>query len=379
MRVLLVTSSYLPVLGGMQNIAARLAQGLVQRGHAVQVLTQKYPRSLPPQAQMDGIPVTRFMFLLPRWQHLYARRLDLFFAGLFYAPWTLLKLLLFIARLKPDVVNLHFVGEPAPFVLLAQYMLRFRLVVTLHGDDVAGLARRTRFDRWVFKCVLERASFVVGDSWYLVTQAERYVPDVTRKARAIWGGISLPETSILGVGPDLMSFGRLAPVKGFDVLVRAMAEPALSFFSGNLVLVGDGPERLALESLAHELGLESRVIFKGSIPHAQVVPLMCYGCAIIIPSRQEGLGMVALEAMAAGKPVVASRVGGLVEILSGADAILVEPDNPQALADGIRELLHRLESDADFGKRNYSLAKNYEHQRVAARYEGVYLGRLDVP
>ena len=378
MKILLVPSSYLPVMGGVQSIAVQLAEGLPAFGHEVTVLTQRYPRELAASQVIDGVAVERFLFLLPRMQYFRERRPDLFLAGLFYAPMTLLRLLQLLVRFKPDVVNLHFVGAPAPFVWLTQRLLHFRLVVSLHGDDVEGLARRAPFDRWVFRHLLESAFAVTASSNYLLTQAAHRVPQIASKSRAIWSGVYLPDAPAATTGTDLMAFGRMIPKKGFDLLVRAMALLDPSEFSGKLVFFGDGPERSALESLARDLNVQARVEFRGRIPYADVIPTMMTSRAVVIPSRQEPLGLVALEAMAAGRPVIAARVGGLVETLGDADAVLVEPDNPQALADGIRAMGKKLQVNPDFGKRNHALVLRYSVAHVVARYEGVYRGDLAV-
>ena len=151
MNILLVVSSYLPTVGGLQSVTSDLAFELQRRGNVVAVLTNRYPRALTASETIGDIRVIRWHFILPRCRHLRRGRLDLFLAGLFYFPFTLTRLVRKIAREKPDVVNLHFVGGPTFFLLIALTLMRFRFVVSLHGDDVEGLPRGTWFDRWVFR------------------------------------------------------------------------------------------------------------------------------------------------------------------------------------------------------------------------------------
>jgi glycosyltransferase involved in cell wall biosynthesis len=94
--------------------------------------------------------------------------------------------------------------------------------------------------------------------------------------------------------------------------------------------------------------------------------------AVIIPSRQEPFGLVALEAMAVGKPVIAARVGGLPEVLADADAILVPPDDPAALAHAIDDLTARLERDPAFGARNRAIAARFSVARMTDAYLSIY-------
>src|SRR5262249_36548059 len=145
-KVLLVTSSYLPRIGGLQTVTSSLATELRKQRHQVTVITQQYPRSLPPKERIDGIKVRRLRFLWPTMQQLRDGRLDLWLEGLFYFPVTLAVLLKLIKRERPQIVNLHFLGVPAPFLLIAKKLLGFRYMISLHGDDVQGFHRGTRFD-----------------------------------------------------------------------------------------------------------------------------------------------------------------------------------------------------------------------------------------
>jgi glycosyltransferase involved in cell wall biosynthesis len=93
---------------------------------------------------------------------------------------------------------------------------------------------------------------------------------------------------------------------------------------------------------------------------------------VAVPSRQEPFGLVALEAMAAGKPVIASRVGGLPEVLDGAEALLVEPDDPTALADALKSMLATIDRNPEYGAHNRECAARFSISRMVAEYERVY-------
>ena len=162
MRVLLIPSSYFPVSGGLQTVTRALAQSLKARGNDVSVITNKFPRQLAAHENIDGISITRWHFLIPRFEQLLRLRLDLFLAGVFLFPLTLARLTSRLRREQPDVVNVHFLGAAGFFVLLARAFANFRLVVSLHGDDVEGWSRGRRFDRWVFRALLRRASAVTA-------------------------------------------------------------------------------------------------------------------------------------------------------------------------------------------------------------------------
>lgn len=373
-RVLLVASSFAPNVGGLQTVTAQLARGLRARGIAVEVLTNKYPRALPARENISGVPVQRLNFLLPRWSDLRRGRADLFLAGLWYAPVTMLRLLDAIRRFKPDAVNLHFVGAPAFFVLVAHWFLKFRLVVSLHGDDVQGLTRRGKFDRWVFHQLVTRADALTAPSQSLMDVANRDVRIAPDRACVIYNAVettSLPMVKTLAT--EWATVGRLAPKKGFDVLLRALAR--LPDELQHLTLVGGGAELETLQALARELQIEMRVDFRGVVRHAEALAVMAASRAIVIPSRMEPFGIVALEAMALGKPVVATCVGGLPEVLRDADAILIEPDNPTALARALLEMVERLVHEPHFGARNRACAARFSTQRMLDAYLQQYQPR----
>lgn len=375
MKVLLIVSSYVPNTGGLQTVTRQLAKELHDRGNEVSVITNRYPRTLAAEEVLDDVRVTRWHFLWPNVEHLRNLRPDLFFAGLFYLPLTFAKLLKRLRRDRPDVVNLHFVGAPAVFVLLARHLTKFNLVVSLHGDDVEGHARRSAFDRWMFRSILQRTERVTACSNYLLTQATAIMPSIKAKAVVIHnavGEINIHQTPRTN---RIVAVGRMMPTKGFDVLLRACA-------AGNrmlLTLVGDGPELEGLKRLKDELGLNGEVRFAGNQERDETLREISSADFVVIPSRMEAFGMVALEAMSRGKPVVATNVGGLPEFLSDADAILVEPERPELLAAAMKQVQRRLDAEPTFGQRNSELAAQFTVERMANGYVDVYGQRERAP
>lgn len=144
-----------------------------------------------------------------------------------------------------------------------------------------------------------------------------------------------------GDGSRMLYVGRLSPEKGVDVLLRAcrlLRDRATEF---RLELVGDGPERRALQALAEELGLGDDVTFTGALPHGPAL-IGAYERAgvFVLPSRTEGLPRALLEAMGMGLAPVATAVGGIPDLIAdGSAGLLVEPDSPAALADGLCRMI----------------------------------------
>jgi glycosyltransferase involved in cell wall biosynthesis len=150
-------------------------------------------------------------------------------------------------------------------------------------------------------------------------------------APAARAALSLIESPTLGV------FARLYPEKGVDVAIRALAK-VRGPERPRLLVVGAGRESERLKAMAEQAGVTGRTLFVGFQPNVSDWMAACD--AVLAPSRREALGLSAVEAMAAGRPVIASRTGGLVEVTRGGEAgLLVPPDDPDALASAASELL----------------------------------------
>jgi glycosyltransferase involved in cell wall biosynthesis len=138
----------------------------------------------------------------------------------------------------------------------------------------------------------------------------------------------------------ILSVGNLIPVKGHDLLIRAVASLAPEFPALALEIIGDGPERSRLQALAQRLQILDRVRFPGRQSRSQVVTAMRRCTLFVLPSRYEGLGCVYLEAMAVGKPVIGCRGQGIAEIVQhGSNGFLVGPDNEKELTLAMAMLL----------------------------------------
>lgn len=370
--ILLIASSYAPNIGGLQNVTGNLAHELRRRGYKITVVTQRFPRSLPAADTSDGVPVARFLFLTPRLADLQRGRVDLFLASFFYFPLTLFMLLRELARQTPDLVNLHFAGAPTLFVLITHWLFHFRLMVSLHGDDIQGIPRRSKFERRVLQLILRRAEMVTACSRALLDEAAAVEPSIMNKARVIYNGIELPPAQPITQSNSIFAVGRIVPKKGFDILLRAVAQTPAS----RLTLIGEGPELSRLQTLAQELGLNGRAELQGAKPRSEIWKGMAASCAVVIPSRREPFGLVALEAMAMGRPIIAARVGGLPEVLEGADALLIEPENPTELADAIRSVMTRVEQEPSYGLRNRAIAAKFSISRMVDQYATLYDGHF---
>lgn len=248
-----------------------------------------------------------------------------------------------IRRFRPHVLHAHWILPSGLVLGLFPRMLRPRLVLTMHGNDVElalsgaarpvarAAARRADALLAVSDPLARRADEVLGLTAGTVSVARLPVPT------------ELTPTSIPTGSPRLLAAGRASHEKGFDVLLDALARPELR---GNATeppwhatLVTEGPERPRLEAQAAGLGLGDRLSFLPLQPRAALFDLIREHHAVVVPSRTEGLGMFALEALAAGRQVVATEVGGLTDVVvDGDDGRLVAPGDSAALAAALADL-----------------------------------------
>jgi glycosyltransferase involved in cell wall biosynthesis len=212
-----------------------------------------------------------------------------------------------IRRFRPDVVHAHWL---LPNAFAAAFIPgRHRFVITLHGNDVRLASSRAAGP--LARLAARRADAVVAVSEPLARDAEQVLRmpagsiDVTRLPLA--EGLA---PSSAPPGPlRLLAAGRASHEKGFDVLLDALERPEASAWQATFVT--DGPERSALEARATQLG--DRVVMRSLVPRSELFDLVRAHHLVVVPSRAEGLGLVAAEALALGRPVVASAVASAIE------------------------------------------------------------------
>jgi glycosyltransferase involved in cell wall biosynthesis len=191
------------------------------------------------------------------------------------------------------------------------------------------------------------------------------------------------DLSRLGIDKDcvvLLTLGRLDWQKGLDVLFEALARLrrfAASIDKVRLVCVGAGPEEVNLRRRCKKLGLDGIVHFAGWQPNPE--QWLAAADALILPSRWEGMPNAVLEAMAAGRPVVATDVEGVGELVQpGRTGWLIPPSAPSALADALVEMLARPDLRTQFGAAGQSLvASSFTYEQMTARYESLWLSHLE--
>jgi glycosyltransferase involved in cell wall biosynthesis len=161
----------------------------------------------------------------------------------------------------------------------------------------------------------------------------------------------------------LLGIGRFVPVKGFDIALEAMPDVLKVVPEAHLILKGNGPERHALERAARDLAVQDKLTFVEA--SERVVPYISAADVLVMPSRNEGMGRVIVEAMSVGLPVVATRVGGIPDVVADGDSgNLVAPENPRALAQALIELLQDPHKRAELGECGKKRAERFSLPRM---------------
>jgi glycosyltransferase involved in cell wall biosynthesis len=228
-------------------------------------------------------------------------------------------------RFRPDVVYAHFL-VPTGLIALAG---RAPLVVTAHGRDVRNIGSIPGA-RAATRAVVRRAAAVIAVSDYLRRELEAKVPEARGKTEVVSSGVDLDrfrvEPAPDGEALRFLCLGALTERKNVVRLARAFARLG----EGTLTFVGDGPLRSELEGLP-------RIELAGALPYDEVPARIAAARVVCQPSLIEPFGQALLEAMACGRPVVATRIGGPPEFVPPEAGVLVDPADEQALALALRE------------------------------------------
>jgi glycogen(starch) synthase len=355
-------------VGGMQTHAAALTRALAERGIEHDVVTafrRSAPRRERPHA---GVVVHRVGFPIRNLRQLYSG--------------PALPLALRLAR-RAHLVHVHHAEDLAvlPIGLAAARAARLPLVLTIHTslahtlrvvDARTALLRRVGAS--IESVAVRRADAVIALTSRLKRLAaaagvgpERIVVIPSGVEPALFAPAgddpfpSLPR-------PRILFLGRLAAQKDVGTLLRAAAT-----LDVHLLIVGDGPQRAMLEQQARQLGLAGRVTFAGFLDRARVPAALRTSDVLVLPSAYEELGSVLLEAMWAGVPVVASRTGGIPEIVEdGRTGLLVEPHDSTAFARAIGAILSDRGLAARLRTRALERAPAYDWRLLSARVLAVY-------
>ena len=360
MKILLVTTHL--EIGGIASYVTALARVLKHRGHTVfvasgggkleEVLAREHIRhiyaDIRTKSELSPKVIKSFLWLKK-----------------------------FLREEKVDLIHAHTRVTQVLSALLSFYC-KIPYVTTCHGFFKRRIGRRI-FGCWGKKVVA--ISEAVKDALIKDFNVKE------EKIALIHTGIEV-KRFLLGVpegekarmryawnlkrAPVIGAIGRLSPVKGQDILLRAARLFTKDFSDVNVLLIGDGPDKERLKKLCSTLGLSKNVVFAGSVTDtSKALSIMDI---FVLPSIKEGLGLSLAEAMASGRPCIASRVGGIESLIEdGVTGMLVEPGNPEDLARAVKYMLTNKDKTEIFKeKAREKVINDFNIEEMTARIEKMY-------
>ena len=374
------------VVGGIARHCEGLAKALVHQEHEVHLFTLDFPGS-PTYEEMNGIKVYRTSTELGHPNFLTWVLLFNHFLGKKMAEVS--------HSVDLDVMHAH--DWLAAFAGISfKHYLKKPMVLTVHSTEIGRAQGLHSPD-----------SFTIdGIEWWATYEADKVIVCSQSMKSEICGHFNLPWDKVdvipnainpaqyqnsvdrgsvrehygIGWGEKMvLCVGRLVPQKGIEYFIRAIPKIARRFTESKFIIVGEGWSRDSLEAEARATGHSEKIRFTGYVSDKEVVNLMTSADVLVVPSVYEPFGIVALEGMATGVPVVASKVGGLSEVIEhDRTGVFVYPRSPDSIAWGIGKIL----SDSGYakwltGNAKDKLEKDYSWEAVAMKTVEVYKELVD--
>ena len=363
MRLLFLSPHY-GTMGGVRLIIDALARAAVARGHVVGAVVDADAAAVPGAVAGVARDVPLYPFPATPAELRRVRRFGRRF------PPAVVRVVGAIRRFAPDVVSVHAIRRFAPHVAAIRRLTGVPQVLSLQE---AALPPDVPENPRLFRMLVRAADVVAACSRESAAYAARVVGTAT--VEIVPNGFDPAELAAAPVfahpRPYVLGVGRLETQKGFDVLLRAAARPPMR--DVDVLLAGDGSQRARLEMLAAAEGVAPRVRFLGATDRPTTVALLKGAAAVACPSRFEGLPLVCIEAMAAGRPVVGTRVNGIPEIVRHEETgLVVPPEDPDALAHALGRLLADPARAATLGANGRrAVERRHAWSRVAETYLGL--------
>ena len=399
MRLLLAHTSSLPDrMGGSERVVGQLARGLVARGHEVRILVPRLAPSFPASSIIDGVTIQRY-------------RDPLSSSALAYLPSLILARAALRAGARswpPDLVHAHhgisglaaaWAGRgPRCYTFYGPWHLEF-LAEVADGRNVPWLKRGTRrlwvpakarLARALEGAAVRRSERLIVLSRFSARQVEEIHPGAGARTTIIPGGVDLDRFApaadrqaaraaleLPEKGPIVFTVRRLVPRMGLEGLLHALTHLP----GAHLVIGGTGMLRPRLEATAARLGLTERVRFTGFIADEDLPRFYQAADLVVLPSLAlEGFGLIALEALACGTPVVATPEAGAADVIGVLEPSWLAPGHePATLARTMAAALDGAAAEPDVAGRCRTHAEGYGWGRIAAAYEMLYRSLLAPP
>ena len=368
MKILVLNYEFPPVGGGGGRATSELCAALASRGHELRVVTSR-ATGLSRRELVDGYEVVR----VPSGRRSRFRASFAVMGG--FVLGALMPAVRLIRSWKPDLIHAHFAVPTGVVALWLAKLTRLPYVLTAHlGDVPGGVPEKTdRWFRYVYPftpSIWSNAAKVVAVSEHTKSLAQkRYEVEI----EVIPNGLRLPDEHPKAVAdpPRLIFAGRFQPQKNLPVLIELLARAR--DLPWECELIGDGPDRQRLVDQVRHHELDSRVRFRGWVDSETVEERLKASDLLVMPSRSEGLPVIGVQALALGVAVLASRVGGLAELVDDKDnGRLCAVDDLDCFEEALRWCLGDPQRLLGLKRASRRIAARYDIQAVADKYERLF-------
>ena len=330
---------------------------------------RKLNLSLPRKDVRDGVKI-----YFPRY-YCYVPKLNYYFAVFLQICSVLFVILR--NRIRFDIVHAHF-AYPTGFVgAIISKIFKKPFVLMVHGSDILDNWQNEKFAKkrkFAIRYALTNADKIICASSYMKKQVTDLI-GIHKNAIVISYGINLSKFQIQQLAPNnnkektILFIGNLIPLKGVDVLINAFEIVKRQIANLKLNIIGEGYLKDELKLSIKQKGLDKEITFLGIIKNKELPKYLNHCNLLCLPSRQEAFGVVLIETMACGKPVVASKIGGIVDIVQSEEAgYLFQPGDVNELAYFLKKaLLKKWDQN-----KIRSFAQKYSREYVASKIIKIY-------
>lgn len=360
---------------------------LKEKSHSVTIFTSSY-KGLK-QKEIFGIPVFRFRYFLKRWEILtheeaVPERLKkgIFFKLLVipYIIFGCIYSIFFANRHDFDIIHVHWPFPHIVFGYLIKILTKTPLICSFHGAEVILLRRGFPFLIPLFRKLLSTANYNTVNSSFTKQQLSQLLPK--KPIEIVPFGCSIPPVKIkyMRKTNEILFVGRLVERKGVRYLIEAFSKVLPNVNTARLRIIGDGPLKRSLISLTQTLGLEGKITFSGFVSENVLFEAYKKAGVFVLPAivdskgDTEGLGVVLIEAINYGVPVIASNVGGIPDIIKDNETgILVPEKDSDALSKAIINILKNEESIRRLIKNaKEHIKENFSWETVISKLDELY-------
>lgn len=363
-----------PTFGGSGVVATELGLALARKGHQVHFITYSYP------VRLD------FLEMNIHFHEVHVEEYPLFH----YQPYELAlssKMAYVIKTYHIDILHVHYAIPHAYAGYMAKQMLKREgievpMVTTLHGTDITLVGNHPTYK--------EAVTFSINESDIVTSVSESLKQDTLRLFRIDKDIKVIPNFTNIKKSKETSPCKRTVMAKPEELIVTHISnfrkvkriDDVVRIFYGvqqklpaKLIMVGDGPEREIADQLCKDLGIKSKVLFLGNT--SDIDRILCFTDLFLLPSASESFGLSALEAMAAGVPVVSSNTGGLPEVNEeGISGYLCPIGDVKAMAEKAIYILEDKTRLAQFKQNARKVAERFDEDKIVPMYEALYYSAI---